>query len=216
MRNLYQKQLNELDELMVAMGELCEKAITVGVNALTESDTELIEKAHEIEREIDQMEMDIEQLCLKLLLLQSPVASDLRDISAALKMITDLERIGDQAYDIADISQFIPDFYENTELKNQIKSMSKVCIHMIQESITAFKERNLEIANRVPMEDYEVDNTFNKIKTALVNDISAGNTSGEYALDLLMIAKYLERIGDHATNLAEWVAFAITGNLKQA
>ena len=155
------------------------------------------------------MERDIESLCLKLLLKQQPVASDLRDISSALKMISDLERIGDQASDIADLYRYTSGAEDKTSA--DLREMAQESVKMVNESIDAFVRRDLVMAREVIAYDDVVDRWFERIKTDLIAAISADNTKGEYYLDLLMVAKYLERIGDHATNIAEWVEYSILG-----
>ena len=162
-----------------------------------------------IDNEIDKMERDIETLCLKLLLRQQPVAGDLRQISAALKMITDMERIGDQAEDIAEIIAFL-NGRSGAEC-GDIDKMAKAATKMVTNSIEAFVKRDVELAKEVIAQDDIVDDYFNRVKQDLIERISSDPSDGEFALDLLMIAKYFERIGDHATNIAEWVMFSVTG-----
>jgi len=209
MRNRFDTQLEMLNSELTDMGPLCEDAIACAVRALLYRDMELAEKAKKTEAEIDRMESDIESLCLKLLLQQQPVARDLRLISAALKMITDMERIGDQAADIAEIVTFIDLSKSVGQL--HIKEMAEACIKMVSESIESFVRRDLELAKAVIDYDDVVDGLFSKTKAELISLISGDKSCGEQALDLLMIAKYLERIADHATNIGEWVAFSITG-----
>ena len=213
MRNKFDIQLEVLNNDLISMGALCENAIACAVKALKTNDLELAEIAIKIEREIDQKERDIESLCLKLLLQQQPVAKDLRLISSALKMITDMERIGDQAADIAEIVKFI----DLSESKNNvhISDMAEATIRMVTQSIDAFVKRDLELANAVIAYDDVVDGLFTKSKKDLIDLIASDTKFGEQAMDILMIAKYLERIGDHATNIAEWVVFAITGTHKE-
>ena len=213
MRNKFDIQLEELNNDLISMGALCEKAIASAVKALNDYDLVLAEIAINAEKEIDQKERDIEGLCLKLLLQQQPVAKDLRLISSALKMITDMERIGDQAADIAEIVAFI----DLSESKNNvhISEMAEATIKMVTESIDAFVKRDLKLANSVINYDDSVDDLFKKIKNDLIELIASDTKYGEQALDILMIAKYLERIGDHAVNIAEWVVFAITGTHKE-
>lgn len=209
MRIRLDDQLERLNHELVGMGVLCESAIATAAKALLDGDMSLAREAIALEKDIDQMEREIENLCLKILLQQQPVAKDLRLVSAALKMITDMERIGDQAADIAEIVQMgnitIPNHFLN------IGEMSKATIHMVTESINAFVHRNLQLAQDVIDYDDVVDGYFETLKMELIELIAADKKNGEYALDILMIAKYFERIGDHATNIAEWVAFSITG-----
>lgn len=213
MRNKFDTQLEVLNNDLISMGALCENAIDCAVRALNHNDLVLAESAINTEKEIDQKERDIETLCLKLLLQQQPVAKDLRLISSALKMITDMERIGDQASDIAELVKFI----NLSESKNyvHISDMAEATIKMVTESINAFVKRDLELANSVVEYDDIVDDLFLKAKNDLINLIAKDTKYGEQALDILMIAKYLERIGDHAVNIAEWVVFAITGTHKE-
>lgn len=201
--------LDELNNDLILMGALCENIIAASIKSLLNYDLPLAESTIQSEKQIDQKEREIESLCLKLLLQQQPVAKDLRFISAALKMITDMERIGDQASDIAEIVTFV-NLSESIN-KVQISDMAQAAIKMVTESIDAFVKRDLELANAVIKYDDVVDNLFMKIKNDLINLISADKKYGEQSLDILMIAKYLERIADHATNIAEWVVFAITG-----
>lgn len=210
MRSKFDRQLEVLHTELIAMGALCETVITMATKALIDNDTELAKTVPEVGAEIDQKERDIERLCLKLLLQQQPVAKDLRLISSALKMITDMERIGDQAEDIAEI------VYEqkicSNETMPQISEMAKATVIMVTESIDAFVKSDIEIAQKVINHDDIVDTHFAEIKAKLT--ASMGKEGGENAIDLLMIAKYFERIGDHATNVAEWVEFSITGQHK--
>lgn len=209
MRNRFDRQLETLNQLLISMGELCETAIEEATGALEEKDRERAKAVIGADESIDQMEKDIESLCLKLLLQQQPVARDLRQISAALKMITDMERIGDQTADIADIvmSTEIP---EGQNLK-EIARMAEKVAKMVRDSVSAYVQKDLELARRVVAADDEVDELFDIIKNELVELISKHGSEGDHAIDLIMITKYLERIGDHATNIAEWVEFSITG-----
>ncbi|MDD4773965.1 MAG: phosphate signaling complex protein PhoU [Eubacteriales bacterium] len=209
MRNKFDTQLDTLNNNLIIMGAMCENAIASAVKALMTYNVPLAQATIEAEKQIDEKEREIESLCLKLLLQQQPVARDLRFISAALKMITDMERIGDQAADIAEIVTFI----DLSESKNKVNiaEMTEAIIKMVTESIDAFVNRNLGLAKSVIEYDDVVDGYFTRIKKDLIDFISADKQHGEAVLDILMIAKYLERIGDHATNIAEWVVFAITG-----
>lgn len=209
MRNKFDTMLDELNNDLILMGALCENVIAASIKSLLNYDLPLAENTIQTEKQIDGKEREIESLCLKLLLQQQPVAKDLRFISAALKMITDMERIGDQASDIAEIVTFVN--LSDSINKVQISDMAQAAIKMVTESIDAFVKRDLELANAVIGYDDVVDNLFMKIKNDLINLISADKKYGEQSLDILMIAKYLERIADHATNIAEWVVFAITG-----
>ena len=208
MRNKFDMQLELLNEQLTRMGELCELAINRVTKALVEGNLEQAKKVMAADEEIDKMEKDIERLCLKLLLQQQPVARDLRQISAALKMITDMERIGDQTADIAEII-ISAGMSEAGDVK-KIEEMSAGVARMVNDSVTAYVERDLELARKVMEADDNIDGLFDDIRRSIINLIAEGNR-GEQGVDLIMIAKYLERIGDHATNIAEWVEFSITG-----
>lgn len=209
MRNKFDEQLVHLNQKMIEMGALCERFIALAADAILTGDTKGAEEIVAHGHEIDEMEREIEGICLKLLLQQQPVASDLRQISAALKMITDMERIGDQAEDIAEI---IPHLGGRTgkELIS-FKPMAEATCKMVTDSIDAFVKKDLDLAKSVSKQDDVVDNGFVKVKATLIDMISERKADGEYAVDLLMIAKYFERIGDHAVNIAEWVEFSVTG-----
>ncbi len=209
MRSQFDEQLALLNKKLIEMGAMCEEVIAIAAKALLGGDTELAKKVAPLDAEIDHLERDIESLCLKLLLQQQPVARDLRLISAALKMITDMERIGDQAADIAEIIGFLNG--RSGEECDYISEMARASIKMVTESVDAFVKRDVKIAESVISHDDVVDDYFDKVKTSLIEMVAKSPSDGEYALDLLMIAKYFERIGDHATNIAEWVVFAVTG-----
>lgn len=209
MRSKFDEQLAELNEELIRMGALCENVIAMSAKALLDGDMELANKAAEYDSEIDQKERDIETLCMKLILQQQPVARDLRTISAALKMITDMERIGDQSADIAEIVTMAHITASDETL--HIGEMARAVIKMVTESIDAFVKRDVVLAHSVIAYDDVVDGLFDAVKRALTERFQAGGEM-EYALDLLMIAKYFERIGDHATNIAEWVLYSVTGN----
>lgn len=214
MRNRFDEQLALLNTEMIQMGALCERAIAGAVKALMEGDHELAGQVRAQDEEVDQQERNIEALCLKLLLQQQPVARDLRQISSALKMITDMERIGDQASDIAEIL-----FLGNKPAvlpKVPIEEMAKATSKMVTDSVEAYVRKDLEGARAVIAYDDVVDELFEEVKAELIRLISQNAESGEWAMDLLMIAKYFERIGDHATNIAEWVEFSITGVHRSA
>lgn len=197
------------------MGELCEEAIGKATTALKEGSMEQAEKVRIANEEIDQAETDIERLCLRLLLQQQPVARDLRQISAALKMITDMERIGDQASDIAEII-ITEDKSEAQDIPMIIK-MSEAASKMVRDSVNAYVEKDLDLARKVMENDDVVDELFEEVKTTLINFIAENKgLQGVEAIDLIMVAKYLERIADHATNIAEWVEFSITGIHKSS
>lgn len=209
MRCHFDEQLSLLNREMIEMGALCEEVIALASSALSSSDASLAAKVTFRGSQIDRKERDIESLCLKLLLQQQPVARDLRQISAALKMITDMERIGDQAEDIADIVASLGG--RSTGEGTALKDMAIATVKMVTDSVDAYVKRDIQLAQSVIDYDDVVDNAFITVKNQLIGMISSDRNCGEYALDLLMIAKYYERIGDHATNLAEWVIYAVTG-----
>lgn len=210
MRNRYEKQLQQLNCELIEMGSLIEKAISGAVTALMKQNKEEIKQVRELEQEVNQKEKEIESLCLKLLLQQQPVAKDLRQISSALKMITDMERIGDQAEDIAELAGMLGGT-SYLEKLHHIPEMAKATIKMVTSSIDAFVNSDVELAYAVIKQDDVVDHLFTAVKAALIDLIRESVDNSEQAADLLMVAKYFERIGDHATNIAEWVIFAITG-----
>ncbi len=209
MRDAYHAQLDELHAELKEMGALCERAVSYAVKAASTGSILMGDKAQEADSQIDHKERDIEALCMKLLLKQQPVASELRDISAALKMITDLERIGDQASDIAEIARFT--LGNNGSVAATLDQMAASVTRMVVDSITSFIQRSLSLAREVIARDDTVDALFDRIKGELIAAIAADAENGERWLDMLMVAKYLERIGDHATNVAEWAEYAITG-----
>jgi phosphate transport system protein len=211
MRTHFEEQLERLNGELIEMGALCEEAISACNNVLLGSEGAELGRAKAFERDIDQKERDIENLCLRLLLQQQPVARDLRLISAAMKMIADMERIGDQASDIEEITQFI---HNNTDLKSRLRlnEMAKTTIEMVTDAVNSFVKKDMALAHSVMDCDDIVDDLFRNIKSELIRLISEGDTRGELFLDLLMIAKYFERIGDHAVNIAEWVEYSITGS----
>lgn len=209
MRSRFDEQLMLLNKKMIEMGAECENIISLAVNALLEGDVSGAKRAKEQGHSIDQLEREIESVCLKLLLQQQPVAKDLRVISAALKMITDMERIGDQAEDIAEIIGFLNG--RTGQECHDIRLMAEATIKMVTDSIDAYVKQDLELAKSVSDYDDVVDDAFYRVKQTLIKMITENTADGEYALDLLMIAKYFERIGDHAVNIAEWVEFSVTG-----
>ena len=209
MRNLFDSQLNTLHRKLIEMGSACETAIDLAVKALLEGNADIAHEAASHAREIDQMERDIEAICLKMLLQQQPVARDLRQISAAMKIITDMERIGDQAEDIGEIVPFL-NGRTGVECED-IRLMAETAQQMVRSSIDAYVNQDMALVKKVIDMDDIVDDAFDRTKETLIHMISCNREDGQYCLDLLMIAKYLERIGDHATNIAEWVEFSITG-----
>ena len=213
MRNRFDEQLFELNREIIEMGAMCEDAIAAASKALTDGDITLAVRVRANSSAIDQMERDIENHCMKLLLHQQPVAKDLRLISAALKLITDMERIGDQAEDIAEIVLFLNG--HTMEGMEMIEDMARETTKMVTASVDAFVQKDIELAKKVIEQDDIVDDYFSKVKCAIISLIAENSADGEFALDLLMISKYFERIGDHATNIAEWVIYSVTGTHKE-
>ena len=209
-RIIFNKQLEQLNDQMITMGSMIENAIETAIAALVSQDTERAEEAIAYDMEIDAQERKIEQLCYQLLLMQQPVAGDLRVVSATMKMITDMERIGDHASDISELTLLMagkPYIREITD----IEQMAKETTVMVTKSVDAYVNRDLELAREVISRDDMVDDLFNKVKSEIIGEIRTGSDDGEQTTDLLMAAKYFERIGDHATNIAEWVIFSLTG-----
>lgn len=208
MRTRFDEELEKLHNLLSTMGAYCESAIASSAKALLDGDMTLAQQVMDNEHRINQIEHEIEEMCLRLILQQQPVAKDLRIISSAIKMITDMERIGDQASDIAEIVTM-------TEIKpidaGILAQMARESINMVTNSVEAFVRFDLELAKSVIVYDDIVDDLFDQVKVTLIELIKSGSETAEYALDILMIAKYFERIADHATNIAEWVVFSITG-----
>ena len=211
MRSRFDEQLALLNRELIEMGAHCEEVIALAAKSMADGDVRLAKQVAPLDAEIDQKERDIESLCLKLLLQQQPVASDLRLISSVLKMITDIERIGDQASDIAEIVTCLSGACGHNA---HIDQMAQATIKMVTDSLDAFVRRDLTLAWSVIEYDDVVDRLFDECKQDIIAEIAQNPTDGERVLDVLMIAKYLERIGDHATNIAEWVEFSITGTHK--
>ena len=213
MRSKFDQQLAALNQELTEMGATCAQAIGLAAQALEQQDVALAAPVGQLEEQTNEQERTIEALCLKLLLQQQPVARDLRQISAALKMITDMERIGDQAEDIAKIITFLGG--RGAENSNLLREMARSTIKMVTESVDAYVKHDTALADQVIAEDDTVDDYFARVKKDLIKRIAQDPDDGEFALDLLMIAKYFERIGDHATNIAEWVIFSVTGEHKE-
>ena len=213
MRSKFDEQLALLSRELTQMGALCEEVIALAAKSITTGDVAIAEKVAPLDGEIDRMEHSIEALCLKLLLQQQPVARDLRQISAALKMITDMERIGDHAADISEMTILMADSdYEKSAINMEvIKEMAKETTDMVIKSVDAFVNKDLELARWVINRDDVVDDLFDSFRKELIQKINENVKNGEMATDMLMVAKYFERIGDHATNIAEWVIYSITG-----
>ena len=211
MREHFEEELSKLSNALVEMGALCEDAISCAVKYLLKNDAQMKENAAEAEKQIDQKEREIETMCMRLLIQQQPVATDFRMITSALKMISDMERIGDQALDIAEIAEYVTD---DIKSKINIKEMAETTVKMVMNSVDSYVRKDIDIANSVIGLDDTVDALFDKAKSELINVSRTENENAEGLLDLLMVAKYFERIGDHAENIAEWVIFAVTGNHK--
>ena len=211
MREYFDIELANLNNQLIGMGTLVESAIKNAVEIIANNSSELLEKAREQEELINTSERKIQNHCIRLLLHQAPVANDLREVSSALKMITDLERIGDQAIDIAEVSQYIKS-RNNVINVTHIDEMASQASKMVTLAIDAFVKKDVELAKKVSESDDVIDELFDKVKKETVEIIQRDKALGEEAIDLMMIAKYLERIGDHAVNIAEWVAFSITGS----
>ncbi len=209
MRNRFDQQLAQLHVELITMGALCETAISAAAKSLLEKDSGLWDKVFETDAQIDQMERDIENLCMRLLLHQQPVAGDLRTISSALKMISDMERIGDQASDIVELLGYVGE--RDLDMAAHIGDMARATIKMVTDSVDSFVKQDLEMARSVIDYDDVVDELFVRVKEELTQAIHENADEGELCLDMLMIAKYFERIGDHATNIAEWVCYSING-----
>lgn len=213
MRKRFDQQLEELNVELIKMGSLCERAIRRAVELLQNPEDTRVSDVDRIEEEVNHKEREIETLCMKLLLQQQPVARDLREISSALKMISDMERIGDQAQDIADMARFMQ--VKEIAHKIHIGEMAEATIKMVTESINSFVKKDLKAAAAVVEYDDVVDDLFLKIKTELPAMMEKDSKNAEYYIDLIMIAKYFERIGDHAENIAQWVEYSITGSHEE-
>lgn len=213
MRNEYERQLAQLKGELITMGALCEEAITNAVKYLMGSDEADRDACLSADGQIDEKERDIESLCIKLILQQQPVAGDLRAVSAAMKMISDMERIGDQASDIVEIAPYV--VRSGLESETHIRDMAEATIRMVSESVESFVRTDEEIARLVISHDNLVDELFDRVKAELIQSIAERKHNAEALIDLLMIAKYFERIGDHAENIAEWVIYSITGKHPQ-
>ena len=213
MRDLFQEQLKELNRELTIMGSACEEILALSAQSLTDYTEGLAKKVSVIGSRIDEGYRTIENICMRLLLRQQPVAGDLRVISAAMKMITDMERIGDQAEDIVEIVPHIVAYHD--EKFHTIRDMANETQVMVTEAVDAYVRQDLDLARKVMSHDDVVDDYFCRMKTGIIDMIAQDHNYGEYALDLLMIAKYFERIGDQCTNIAEWVEFSVTGVHKE-
>lgn len=210
MREYFDLELKALNDKLIEMGALVEGAIKNTITIITNGEYDKLETSRIIEEKINKMEREIQNYCLNLLLLQSPVAGDLRTVSAALKMITDLERIGDQAIDIAEMSTYLKDC-ENIYSMTHLSEMAERSSNMVTTAIDAFVKKDLKVAKTVATMDDAIDDLFNKVKQEVVDIINANKELDQQAIDVLLIAKYFEKIGDHAENIGEWVVFSITG-----
>ena len=209
MRTRFDEQLDRLHQELILMGALCEQAIARSARALHKGDLALARSVPELSAQIAQKEREIEGMCLKLLLQQQPVATDLRTISSALKMITDMNRIGDNSADIAEI--IVRTNLAGVDEAGQVHDMAQAVIRMVTDSVDAFVRSDVPLARQVIRDDDVVDACFNNVKKSLLLRLRSAEPDVDYALDLLMVVKYLERIGDHAVNIAQWVMFSITG-----
>ena len=209
MRTKFDEQLRQLNIELIRMGSMCEEAISIAAKVLDGDNTVSTERVFSLEHDIDELEHDIESRCMRMLLQQQPVAKDLRVISAALKMISDMERIGDQAADVAELTGYVASTVAQGKL--HITKMAKAAVMMVTESIDAFVRADMETAQKVIRDDDTVDSLFIQVRKELLTSLKEEDGNPEAILDLLMIAKYFERIGDHAVNLAEWVQYSITG-----
>ena len=213
MREYFDIELANLNNQLIGMGTLVEKAIKNTIEIIISGNTDGLEEARENEELINSSEKKIQNHCLRLLLHQAPVAQDLRYVSSALKMITDLERIGDQAIDIAEMSKYINN-RSHTVHMTHIAEMASQSAEMVTMAIDAFVKKDMVLAKAVKDRDDVIDDLFDRVKSETVEIIHLNKELGMEAIDLMMIAKYLERIGDHAVNIAEWVAFSITGSCE--
>lgn len=210
MREYFDLELKALNDKLIEMGALVEGAIKNTITIITNGEYDKLETSRMIEEKINKMEREIQNYCLNLLLLQSPVAGDLRTVSAALKMITDLERIGDQAIDIAEMSTYLKDC-ENIYSMTHLSEMAERSSNMVTTAIDAFVKKDLKLARTVATMDDAIDDLFNKVKEEVIDIINTNKELDHQAIDIMLIAKYFEKIGDHAENIGEWVVFSITG-----
>lgn len=208
MRSKFDEQLNILNQKLIQMGQAIEKNIQDAIDALVNGNIDKAGGMVVMDDEIDKMQREIEGICFGLLLQQQPVAKDLRMITAAMKMVTDMERIGDHAVDISEMTEFLSEHKMDDKFQT-LKQMAGEATVMLIHSIDAFTEKNTRVARDVIDHDDVVDALFVNVKGELIRLIAENPESGEAGLDMLMIAKYLERIGDHATNIAEWVLYSL-------
>lgn len=212
MRKKFDQELEAVKENLAKMGLLCQQGIEMAIEYIEKPDQKLETSIAETEQEIDDMERQIENQCLKLFMREQPVAGDLRAVSAAMRMISDLERIGDHAEDIAEVAKYLNEEGSPARSMKELREMSRAASAMVRNAVEAYAKKDLDLANQVAASDDVVDSYFEKIKRDIATQISENVESAQHGLDSLMVAKYLERIGDHSVNLAEWVRFMITGN----
>lgn len=212
MRKKFDQELEAVKENLAKMGLLCQQGIEMAIEYIEKPDQKLGASISETEQEIDDMERLIESQCLKLFMREQPVAGDLRAVSAAMRMISDLERIGDHAEDIAEVAKYLNEEGSPARSMKELREMSQAASAMVRNAVEAYAKKDLDLADQVAASDDVVDNYFQKIKSDIAIQISENVESAKHGLDSLMVAKYLERIGDHSVNLAEWVRFMITGN----
>lgn len=212
MRNRFGMQLNQLNNELIVMGAMCEDAISCAVKYLTENDEKMKESVANAEDQINRKMREIESLCMRLLIQQQPVATDLRVVSSALKMISDMERIGDQAYDISEIAFYVSN--SGLSSKTHIVEMAQATTRMVTDCVDSFVKKDLTLAREVVTRDDDIDSLFVSVKNELIDAITANRDDAEALVDLLMIAKYFERIGDHAVNIAQWVIYSIIGEYE--
>lgn len=212
MRKKFDQELESVKDNLAKMGLLCQQGIEMAIEYIEKPDQKLGASISETEQEIDDMERQIENQCLKLFMREQPVAGDLRAVSAAMRMISDLERIGDHAEDIAEVAKYLNEDGSPAGSMNELREMSRAASAMVRNAVEAYAKKDLDLANQVAASDDVVDSYFEKIKRGIATQISENVESAQHGLDSLMVAKYLERIGDHSVNLAEWVRFMITGN----
>lgn len=205
-------QLNQLNNELIVMGAMCEDAISCAVKYLTENDEKMKENVANAEDQINRKMREIESLCMRLLIQQQPVATDLRVVSSALKMISDMERIGDQAYDISEIAFYVSN--SGLSSKTHIVEMAQATTRMVTDCVDSFVKKDLTLAREVVVRDDDIDSLFVSVKNELIDAITANRDDAEALVDLLMIAKYFERIGDHAVNIAQWVIYSIIGEYE--
>ena len=205
-------QLNQLNNELIVMGAMCEDAISCAVKYLTENDEKMKESVANAEDQINRKMREIESLCMRLLIQQQPVATDLRVVSSALKMISDMERIGDQAYDISEIACYVSN--SGLSSKTHIVEMAQATTRMVTDCVDSFVKKDLTLAREVVVRDDDIDSLFVNVKNELIDAITANRDDAEALVDLLMIAKYFERIGDHAVNIAQWVIYSIIGEYE--